>query len=183
MSDNNNIEKIIQKIESQPAVKQSKGEVKQTYGYLGTLNEQGKKRIQKFLTWVSKENNCEPSSIESRPRDHNLFGKCNFKAEHLYAELFYDIAKTSYGVSCPLKFDITLNKEITNQSLIEKDGELIEKKEVGGETGTKEESGEPDSERCYRYGVVTLGEVPDQKPKPVLYLLYIDPTKDFDFVD
>jgi len=183
VTENMEVNIIIKEIESRLSEdRQPNDAVEQTHGYVGTLNKQGRDRIQKFLQWVSDENKCELSSIKLRPREHQLFGTCpddkktNFKAANLYAELFYDIAKTSDDVSYPLKFDITLNKEITNQSLIEEDGDLKEK-EDGGAPGAKEKSGEPDPERCFRYGVVTLGE------KPVLYLLYIDPTKDFDFID
>jgi len=151
---------ILEKVET----RLSAGE--QTNGYLGTLNEQGRERIQKFLQWVSDKNKCELSSIKSRLRKHQLFGTCpddkktNFKAANLYTELFYDIEKESNNdVSCPLKFDITANSLLTTLEA-----------EIQTQTGKNK------SEK-FRYGVVKLGDV------PVLYLLYIDPTKDFYFID
>jgi len=138
----------------------------QTNGYFGALNEQSKKRIHKFLEWVGRQNECGLSTIKPRPRKHKLFGKSNFKAENLYSELFDDIQKElNSGVTCPLKFDITLNEDITNQYLIEEANELIVSEKM------------PEDATYYRYGVVMLGDM------PVLYLLYIDPAKDLDFVD
>jgi len=156
---------IIQEIESRLAA----------HGYW-TLTDGARNRINYFLEWARARSpkERESSNIALRPRTNHLFGNCsvdgkpNFKAENLYAELFEDIEKQSDNcVACPLKFDITLNKEITNQSLIEESGNL---KEVTDEPN-------PDDGTCYRYAVVTLGKV------PVLYLLYIDPARDFDFVD
>jgi len=145
--------------------------VEQTHGYLGTLKEQGEERIGKFLNWaIAQPHN---KTIELRPRTCKLYGdgskkKSNFNATNLYEELFHNIKKTrtenndGFEVSCPLKFDITLNKDLANKGLKQGANEL-------------EECNNEDDELFY--GVVTLGNV------PVLYLLYIDPSTDLDFID
>jgi len=137
-----------------------------------SLRNKAKERIQKFLKWIASQPDNVSTEIELRPRTWELDGtktKSNFTADHLYEELFHNIKKTrasnndGFEVSCPLKFDITLNKNLANKELKQ------------GANGELEDCKNEDDEIFY--AIVTLGKM------PVLYLLYIDPTKDFDFVD